>query len=714
MSALSKTFRVAIFDEFFEAFGSIPKAQQKKVRLFLRKFRENPTDKSINYEKIHSFVDANLRTVRIDDAYRAIVLKPESGNVYGLLWVDHHDEAMAWAARKRCTINPEIGAIQIYDLVETTQEVPAEKPRSFPALAAVPPLFAALGNTELVGVGVPEELLPVVREVRSVEELQAIAKQLPPIAFEGLSYLADGETLADVRNALGLDSAAPAIAPDDFAAALESDASRKHFVIVENDEVLAAMLDAPLERWRIFLHPSQRQLVEREWSGPVRVLGGAGTGKTVVAMHRAAWLARQIYTGERDRILFTTFTSNLADDISQNLDKLLDGAPRKRVEVLHLDAWVTRFLKANGYDYNIAYWSDDAGPAADAWARAVASGPGEFSPEFYREEWERVVLAQGCLSEDDYLKVPRAGRGVRLSRPQRRQIWPVFEAYRNNLEAKKLKENSDAMRDAAELLRSRRASVPYKAIIVDEAQDIPTVGFQLLRAMIPEGRNDLFIVGDGHQRIYGKTVNLGKAGIRVVGRSKRLRVNYRTTDEIRRFAVAQLEGVHVDDLDDGLDTVKGYRSLMRGSAPQVSKQSDFEHEAAALAAFAKADPLARTCVVARTHGMVEKYQSALEARGVTTLLVSRKSKDDPSVPGLRLATMHRVKGLEFDRVVVAGVNDKVVPLESALARASDDAAREDVEQQERALFYVAITRARREVLVTCHGTPSSWLTRAPA
>jgi superfamily I DNA/RNA helicase len=270
------------------------------------------------------------------------------------------------------------------------------------------------------------------------------------------------------------------------------------------------------------------------------------------------------------------------------------------------------------------------------------------------------------------------------------------------------------MRDAAELLRSRRASVPYKAIVVDEAQDIPTVGFQLLRAMIPEGPNDLFIVGDGHQRIYGKTVNLGKAGVRVVGRSKRLRVNYRTTDEIRRFAVAQLEGVHVDDLDDGLDTMKGYRSLMKGLAPRVSRHPDFEREADALAAFVKADTLSRTCVVARTHAWVEKYRAALEARGVQTLLVSRRSKDDPSVPGLRLATMHRVKGLEFDRMAVAGANEKVVPLESALARASDDAAREDVEHQERALLYVAITRARHEVLITCHGTPSVWLTRAPA
>lgn len=705
MTALTNTFRVAIFDDFFEAFGKLPKAQQKKVREFLRKFRANPTDKSINYEKIHTFVDQNLRTVRIGDDYRAIVLRPEAGNVYGLLWVDHHDEAMAWAAHKRCTINPEIGAIQIYDLIEAEAVVPVAA--AAPHVYQPPPLFSRLASTDLVGVGVPEELLPVVRSLRTREELDAAVHQLPPLAYEGLVFLADGESLADVREALGLSGPPLVVAPDDFAAALQVDASKKHFVVVENDEALQAMLDAPLEKWRIFLHPSQRQLVERVWSGPVRVLGGAGTGKTVVAMHRAAWLAREILAGDRDRILFTTFTANLAEDISQNLDKLLDGAARKRVEVIHIDAWVARFLKASGYDYGITYF--DRPDAAKAWDKALASGPSTFSAAFFREEWERVVQPQACMSADDYVKVPRAGRGVRLSRGQRKEIWPVFEAYRNALEAKKLKEAPDAMRDAAALLRSRRASVPYKAVIVDEAQDIPTVGFELVRSMIPEGPNDLFIVGDGHQRIYGRQVSLGKAGVRIVGRSRRLRVNYRTTEQIRRFAVAQLEGVHVDDLDDGFDSVKGYLSLMKGPLPILSNHTSLEKEAEAIEAFVRGGVLERTCVVARTNAWVAKYKDALEARGLLTRTITRETRDDPGAQGLRLATMHRVKGLEFDRVVIAGANDKVLPLASALGAASDDAAREDTEQQERALFYVALTRARREVLVTSHGTQSAWL-----
>jgi superfamily I DNA/RNA helicase len=290
----------------------------------------------------------------------------------------------------------------------------------------------------------------------------------------------------------------------------------------------------------------------------------------------------------------------------------------------------------------------------------------------------------------------------------------VFASYRNALEAKRLKEGPDAMRDAASLLRNRKASVPYKAVIVDEAQDIPTIGFELIRAMLPEGPNDLFIVGDGHQRIYGRQVSLGKAGIKIVGRSRRLRINYRTTEQIRRFAVAQLEGVHVDDLDDGRDTVKGYLSLMKGPTPTVSNHATLTDEAKTIADFVRAGDDARTCLVARTNPLADKYHDELDALGLTIHRISRQTRDDSSRPGLRIATMHRVKGLEFDRVIVAGANADVLPLRSVLDRASDAAAREDLEHQERALFYVALTRARREVLITSHGKPSPGLMTARA
>jgi len=333
MTALKQTFRVAIYDEFLDAFARIPRAQQKKVNKFLRKFREDPTASSINYERIHSFKDPNQRTVRIDDAYRAIVLKPEEGNVYVMLWVDHHDDAIGWAQNKQVTIHPETGAMQVLsaEYVEAAAPTPGAEPEP-----EAGPLFEALRDRELLRLGVPEVLLPRVREVRTAGQLAALQPALPDEVFEALFFLSEGESLEVVEQAMAI-TAVSNVDPEDFQAALERDASKRRFAVVENDEALEAMLDAPLEKWRIFLHPSQRKLVHRSWSGPVRVLGGAGTGKTVVAMHRAAYLAEKVFSADEDRILFTTFTRNLAADIEANLAKLCAPQAMKRIEVVHLD-----------------------------------------------------------------------------------------------------------------------------------------------------------------------------------------------------------------------------------------------------------------------------------------------------------------------------------------------------------------------------------------
>jgi superfamily I DNA/RNA helicase len=288
----------------------------------------------------------------------------------------------------------------------------------------------------------------------------------------------------------------------------------------------------------------------------------------------------------------------------------------------------------------------------------------------------------------------------------------VFEEYRNLLEESGLRESTDAMRDAASLLERREAMVGYRSVLVDEAQDMSTVAFELIRRMIPTQRaDDIFIVGDGHQRIYRRQVALSRAGINVVGRSRRLRINYRTTDEIRRFAVALLEGLAVDDLDEGVDTTKGYKSLFHGEPPRIEVYSDLTSEADAIASFVLAGDLARTCLVARTNALVDAYVQALETRGVPIYRLRRSSAEDRSASGLRVATMHRVKGLEFDRVVVAGANEDVLPLYGVLRATEDEAVRTDIEMQERGLLYVAITRAKREVLITTSASPSRWLTR---
>lgn len=704
MTALQNKFVVAIFDEFLDAFAVIPRAQQKKVNKFVRKFREDPTNPSINYESINTFDDPNLRTVRIDEAYRAIVLKPEEGNVYVLLWVDHHDAAMAWAKHKRISIHPETGALQV--LTSQAVEVgPA------PALAeAAHPIFAGLRDRELTRVGVPESMIPTVRQIVNAKQLDQLRGALPDEAYEALFFLSEGDSLEDVERAMAV-KVEPDVSVTDFQAALDRDASKRRFVLVDNDEALEAMLDAPLEKWRVFLHPSQRKLVYRGWNGPVRVLGGAGTGKTVVAMHRAKYLAEKVFDRPDERILFTTYTVNLAADIAHSLKKLCTPEVAARIEVVSLDKWVSNLLRRAGYEYEIAYWDGGTGKLRKLWEEAMTLAPaGMFPPSFYRDEWELVVQPEGCQTWDQYKNAGRAGRGARLSRTQRKEVWAVFDEYRNRLEKHSLREPEDALRDAAALLEKGTIRAAYASVIVDEAQDMSTNAFRLLRQVVPEPRpNDLFIVGDGHQRIYRRKVSLSKAGVEIIGRGRRLRINYRTTDEIRRYAVALLEGIEVDDLDAGIDSTKGYKSLMHGTPPEVKVGASFEAEVDLIAGWLREGDVDRACVVARTNDLRDRYEQALQARGLVTCELHRSAPDDPAKPGVRVATMHRVKGLEFDRVAVAGMNEDLMPWKVAVSRSEDAAVRREAEEMERALLYVAITRAKRGALITAHGKPSPWI-----
>jgi superfamily I DNA/RNA helicase len=297
-----------------------------------------------------------------------------------------------------------------------------------------------------------------------------------------------------------------------------------------------------------------------------------------------------------------------------------------------------------------------------------------------------------------------------MSRSQRKDIWPVFEEYRHLLERNSLREPEDALRDAKVLVDSGKIRVKIRSILVDEAQDMSTHAFAFLRSVIPEQQaDDLFIVGDGHQRIYRKRVVLSRAGVNIRGRGRRLRINYRTTDEIRRYAVAVLEGVQFDDLDAGDDSKVGYRSLMHGEVPELRVAETFDDEVEEIAQWLTGADLTRCCLVARTNKMVDRYAEGLQDKGIETVRVQPNKLDDPNRPGLRVATMHRVKGLEYDRMIIAGATDKAIPLKSRIQRSADKAVKREAELMERALLYVSITRARRSALVTAHGQVSPWL-----
>lgn len=698
--------RVAISADFLLAFARIPRNQQAKVMSFVSKFRNNPAASGINYEKITAAQDKNLRSVRIDEAYRGIILKPDKDNVYVLLWVDHHDEAYRWAQNKQCLIHPETGSIQIFDveneLQAAAQPVYSEQRR---------PVFESYKDRELARLGVPADQLSLVRGVCSAAELEQLAGRLPQEAFEALYYLSEGMTYDEVLRDLDRDRNDKPVDTADFAAALDNPDTQRRFYVVEDDLELTAIMQAPLEQWRIFLHPSQRRLVEKHWNGPVRVLGGAGTGKTVAAMHRAKWLAENVFNQEGDRILFTTFTRNLAADIQSSLGKICSRETLRRIEVVNLDRWVGAFLRKNGYDREIYYPRNEN----RLWNDALNLKPAdvELPESFYREEWERVIQPNGIRTLEDYFKVVRSGRGVSINKVVRKKVWAVFQEYRNLLSENGLSEISDAMLDTAVVLENSKAGTGYRAIIVDEAQDMGPQAFRLLRKMVPEGKNDIFIVGDAHQRIYGNQAVLGKCGINIVGRAHKLKINYRTTDETKKWAMRLLLEDQADDLDGGSDDQKGYKSLMHGNAPLVKHFAEFKDEIAFIKEYlqklpASENQLANVCLVARTEALRDQYAQAI-GNDFKTILIHRTEPEDRSRPGLRLATMHRVKGLEFDYMLIVGVNKGVLPLERNEAQSDDPLISNDREKQERALLYVAATRAKKEVLVTSNGTPSPFL-----
>ena len=734
---------VALSNDFFKAFARLPEKARGKVATFISKFRANPRGTGLNYEHIEGGKDPYIRSLRVDQDIRCIVRAPDKGDTYVILWIDKHDDAYQWARRRTCHVNRVSGALQVVDVeaaeiavgdaiaaavsealanntpaaqVAAASTQTAQPTKAQGSASAATSLFAHCSDDQLMLLGVPEALLPAVRAVTTEETLSRLIEWVPQDCVDGLILLADGKAIEAVIEELERQRPV-AIDPTDVAAALDTPESKAEFLVITDDDVLEAMLSAPLERWRVFLHPSQRRLVERTWSGAVRVLGGAGTGKTVVAMHRGRWLAQQlIESGAPGRVLFTTFTRNLATDIRANLTKICSPEELQRIEVIHLDGWVMNFLKSQGLQVRV--FNDEARDSCWSMAMDVADTSLGLAERFYKEEWKEVVLAQGCRSRDDYLVARRVGRGTRLSRPQRAQIWPVFDAVRAEFRQRGLWEPEEAKQIAADLIHKADRPPLYAAGVVDEAQDFDVASFSLLRALVGEPRaNDLFIVGDPHQRIYGKPVVLSRCGIDIRGRSRKLRINYRTTEETRAWATAVLHGLDFDDLDGGSDPASDYRSLLHGDHPLVQGFEDPAEEQRFLVNTLRQlrgeqQSLASTCVAARTNKAVEKLNGLLQGEGFTTRVINAEESDDPSDPALRLATMHRVKGLEFDQIFLPALDASQMPLQVELNKRPDALSRELFEQQERSLLHVAATRAKKRVVVSYSGKGSPFISRS--
>ncbi|HEB63905.1 MAG TPA: DNA helicase [Gammaproteobacteria bacterium] len=694
--------RIGFSDDFFPAVTKLPASIQAKVNNLVMKFQRNPKSSGLNYENLN-VRDKNMRSLRVDQAYRVILTAPEEGNVYLFLWVDHHDKAYQWAERHTCRVNPDTGTVQLYSTVQKVAAPEVIKPESHAANLA----FDALRDRQLRKLGVPEEQISLVRAVSNERDLDRLVGDLPGEAYEGLFYFIAGEPYEsillerEVKEEEQFD-------PDDFVTALERIQTQSKFVVAENESELQRIFNAPLDKWRVFLHPSQRRLATGIKNGPVRVLGGAGTGKTVVAMHRAKWLAKNV-ANDTKKVLFTTFTKNLAVDIRKNLESICSPDLMGRIEVVNLDRWVQSFLRKQNYDYDVLY---DNKVSQGYWGQAMGEKPADIDlPEqFFQEEWFHVIQPQGVQTLEQYKKASRIGRGTRLNRGQRVKIWPVFEEYRSQLQRNRQKEVDDLYRDAAQFLQTQQLEMPYCSVIVDEAQDMGSQAFKLIRTIVPESKNDLFIVGDGRQRIYGRNkVVLSKCGINIRGRSRKLKINYRTTDEIRKWATALMEDVSVDDLDGGLDESRLYKSLVHGDYPVYKQVNDALSQADLIQQIVEKGefPRGNICVVARTHAELGRIENLLIDRGVATRLIKPSvATDNDQQDCINLATVHRVKGLEFDQVILASANDGLIPLSYALDGKADQVSLRQAENEERSLVYVALTRARKSAIVISYGKKS--------
>jgi len=690
----------------------LPDRVISKFMDMMTRYMSDPSSNGLNLETVEGAKDNSIKSLRVDQAYRAIAF--EVGRDIMFVHVNEHDKAYRWAAGRSVKLDPSTNRIRLVQEIEAVTVVAEERQ------VDEPKLFAEVGDKRLRALGVQDEELPAVRALTSLNDLETSEDRFDPMTFQILYGLAAGYTDEEIDSLTGAQEVSRDTPTEqvNFETLIETEESRQTIFIPDTEADLRRFFEGELEGWRVFLHPEQRKLAYRDYNGPVLVRGGAGTGKTVVAMHRAKHLADQIEADpnrEGQRILFTTFTTSLAHDIKSNLKTLCPehlSAMPPRIEVINLDRWVSQFLRRKNFKRSIAYFGDDKNRLDEMWIDLLFDRdlPEGLSDDFAKAEWVQVIQAKGIMDRQAYLKVSRAGRGTPLDRRKRAALWDLFSEYRARMISEGLAEPDDAYREATEILRAQPPMLPYAAVVVDEAQDMGEQAFRLIRAIVPENepRNSLFIVGDAHQRIYARRASMASCGINVRGRSRRLKLNYRTTHEIRAWAVSILEGVAVDDLDEGTDTLQGYVSLFHGQEPECIPYSSEVDELGGLQEWIdqmvqRGTQLSDIGVLVNSRAGADRVRDALIAGRLEVVQLQPNVADDQSLPGVRVTTMHRAKGLEFFAVAIPFLSDGAFPAAGVLSSAVDDADRSDLLDQHRSLLHVAGTRARNSLRVSWSG-----------
>lgn len=718
----------------------LDKTIKNKVYDFLDKLQTNDALPGLNIEPMQKPVDDRVRTGRVDQKWRAVLFKvPAKGSVtYFYMGTWNHDEAIDLARKMTLTVNPVGGFTEVaYVESDDAPEPATDDAAPQEAVGETLTLLEGWGYTleDLTDrLGLSTATARAAAAVHDADALLEVAVRTEGWQGEALNLLLDGLHIEEIRSKFALDEPVEqdetATEDERILAGLQHPTARASFAYIDGQEELRRVIEAQdFGAWRVFLHPEQRKYATAHYNGAFRLSGGAGTGKTVVLLHRA----RNLWHKNREaRIVLTTYTRNLADMLRANMQQLDPKVPiastlgAPGVFITNIDSLVHSVGKAAGADISPAAQqvlgrpttNVTSRPDKDAWDAAI-SAAGEGLPEnlrsaeFFSSEYAMVVLPRRIVSRAAYFSASRVGRGVALNRAMRSKVWSVIDAYRaaNKVFGKVDWEESAAI--AAEHL-SLNASSGQVAdhVLVDEGQDLTPVRWQLLRALVAEGPNDLFIAEDAHQRIYGQRVVLGHYGIKIVGRSQRLTLNYRTTEQTLEWAVQVLSGASYEDVEGESATTAGYHSARSGPRPELvecaSDPEEFDAIADRLRGWlesADVEPEA-LAVLVRSRREAARVVSALSERGVDAKTVDGQAGVGTGKPVVM--TMHRAKGTEFSRVVLAGVAEGAVPA-ALTSEKYDESAWEDAMLRERSLLYVAATRARDELVVTWSGQRSELL-----
>ena len=688
-------FRIA--DTFTDSLARLTGEEQKAVKTTAFDLQVNPAGLGLNFHKLNKAKDKRFWSVRVSSDIRLIVHKTHSGLL--LCYVDHHDKAYDWAERRRLETHPTTGAAQLVEIRETVKEIvvpvyiQSELALALEPTPSLKPLFANCSDTELIGYGVPVEWLDDVKQVNE-ETLLALADHLPAEAAEALLELATG----------GTPRVAPSVTP--IASPFDHPDAQRRFRLMTNLEELERALDFPWEKWVVFLHPEQRQWVERDYNGPARISGSAGTGKTIVALHRAAQLAR-MHT--ESRVLLTTFTDTLASALRTKLNRLLGNEPRlgERIDVHSLNAIGLRLYKSHIGPANIASREIVRELLNDA-ARAVDGH--KFGQHFLITEWEQVVDAWQLASWDAYRDVQRLGRKTRLPEAQREVLWSIYELLRAGLKKHKLITYAELFTTLATAISASK-NVLFDYVVVDEAQDISVAHLRFFAALGGSRPNALFFAGDLGQRIFQQPYSWMALGVDIRGRSRTLRVNYRTSHQIRSQADRLLCPV-VIDVDGNSENRSDTVSVFNGPPPIIHTLKSESEEIEAVGNWI--EETARTGVLphelgvfVRSAAQLDRAQAAVKAAGIPFTVLDDHVETKSG--HISICTMHLAKGLEFRAVVAMACDDEIIPLQERIETVGDDADLQEVYDTERQLLYVACTRARDHLLVTSVEPASEFL-----